>query len=180
MTTPIMHQLNEEQWKILKHIIQSRCRLLWVISGGHLDVVSPEQADIAGFLRTIRSEEQLQLMTLDVQKSTERRLLMPFHLVSNSSMRPQRRKMIMTLQISSMLSVTASFTNVDWFQTKSPARCLEIKAKPRRSICITEERLSGYSVSDWAISTLFTLSRRRRIPHPWRMVSLRLRFIQQA
>lgn len=67
MFTSIMTEPLEEQWQILKHIMQTRCRLLWVTSGGHLDVSSPNRAAIAGFLRTIRSEEQLRLTTLDVQ-----------------------------------------------------------------------------------------------------------------
>ncbi|ROV92586.1 hypothetical protein VMCG_08925 [Cytospora schulzeri] len=67
--TPVMNRLNEEQWKILKHFIQLRCRLLWVTSGGHLNVTNPDHAAAAGFLRTIRSEEQLRVMTLDIEDS---------------------------------------------------------------------------------------------------------------
>ncbi|RFU76423.1 polyketide synthase [Trichoderma arundinaceum] len=61
--TSVMNGLNEAQWQVLKHLTQKRCRLLWVTSGGATD---PIKAAIIGLLRTLRAEEHLELMTLDV------------------------------------------------------------------------------------------------------------------
>lgn len=67
MFAPVMDSPDETQWHILKHIVQTGCRLLWVTSGAQLDVTNPTQAAIIGDLRTIRAEEDLRLITLDVQ-----------------------------------------------------------------------------------------------------------------
>ncbi|THC92577.1 hypothetical protein EYZ11_007940 [Aspergillus tanneri] len=64
----VMDRLDERQWQILKHITQQRCRLLWVTSGAHLEVTDPTKAAMTGLMRTIRAEEQLQLITLDVEE----------------------------------------------------------------------------------------------------------------
>ncbi|KAF2967866.1 hypothetical protein GQX73_g5699 [Xylaria multiplex] len=63
----VMDNMTETQWEIIKKITQQRNRLLWVTSGGHLDVTNPTRASITGLLRTIRAEEQTPLMTLDVE-----------------------------------------------------------------------------------------------------------------
>ncbi|KAI0533592.1 PKSKA1 [Xylaria digitata] len=63
----VMDNMTETQWEIIKKITQQRSRLLWVTSGGHLDVTDPTRASITGLLRTIRAEEQTPLMTLDVE-----------------------------------------------------------------------------------------------------------------
>lgn len=64
----VMDCLDERQWQILKHITRQRCRFLWVTSGAHLDVTDPTKAAMTGLLRTIRAEEQLELVTLDVEE----------------------------------------------------------------------------------------------------------------
>ncbi|KAI1083471.1 PKSKA1 [Whalleya microplaca] len=66
----VIDRLDNEQWKLLKAITQQRCRLLWVTAGGHLNVTDPTMACVAGLLRTIRAEEQLEVMSLDVAMST--------------------------------------------------------------------------------------------------------------
>ncbi|TGJ81907.1 hypothetical protein E0Z10_g6842 [Xylaria hypoxylon] len=63
----VMNNMTQIQLEIIKKITQQRCRLLWVTSGGHLDVTDPTRASITGLLRTIRAEEQTPLMTLDVE-----------------------------------------------------------------------------------------------------------------
>ena len=65
----IIDRLDEQQWAVLKHLIQQRC-YLWVTTGAHLSVTDPTKATIAGLLRTIRAEEQLRLTTLDVERPT--------------------------------------------------------------------------------------------------------------
>ncbi|KAI0603270.1 PKSKA1 [Biscogniauxia sp. FL1348] len=65
---PLMDRLDEKQWQTLKKITQQRCRVLWVTSGAQLSVTNPTNAAITGLLRTIRAEEKLDLMSLDVEK----------------------------------------------------------------------------------------------------------------
>ncbi|OLN87132.1 Lovastatin diketide synthase LovF 17 [Colletotrichum chlorophyti] len=61
-------RIDEQQWEILKHIItKERLPVLWVTSGAHLNVTDPTKALITGLLRTIRAEEDLRLVTLDVE-----------------------------------------------------------------------------------------------------------------
>lgn len=63
----ILDGINEQQWEIIKHLLDQRCRLLWVTSGAHLGAPNPDRAAITGLLRTVRSEEQLRWVTLDVE-----------------------------------------------------------------------------------------------------------------
>ncbi|KAK1964571.1 PKSKA1 [Colletotrichum sublineola] len=61
-------RVDEQQWEILKHIItKERVPILWVTSGAHLTVTDPTKAAITGLFRTIRAEEDLRLVTLDVE-----------------------------------------------------------------------------------------------------------------
>ncbi|ROT38157.1 hypothetical protein SODALDRAFT_360496 [Sodiomyces alkalinus F11] len=66
----VTDRFNDNQWAILKHLAQERCRLLWVTAGAHLSVTDPTKAAITGLLRTLRAEEQLPFATLDVESAT--------------------------------------------------------------------------------------------------------------
>ncbi|KAF5844025.1 hypothetical protein GGP41_009349 [Bipolaris sorokiniana] len=66
----LMDGFTEQQWELIKHLLEKRCRLLWVTVGSHLNVNDPNKAAIAGLLRTIRSEEQVRFITLDVENAT--------------------------------------------------------------------------------------------------------------
>ncbi|KAF2188519.1 PKSKA1 [Zopfia rhizophila CBS 207.26] len=66
----LMDGFSEQQWEVLKHLLNQRCRLLWVTVGSQLSVTDPNKAAIAGLFRTIRSEEQLRFITLDVENPT--------------------------------------------------------------------------------------------------------------
>lgn len=68
LSEPLMDRLDARQWQMIKSLIQKRCKILWVTSGGHIDVTNPAAAAISGFFRTIRAEENLNLITLDVEK----------------------------------------------------------------------------------------------------------------
>jgi hypothetical protein len=64
--TPIMDSLNDEQWKLLKHLTVLQRPLLWVTSRAQ----DPTRAAAVGFLSTIRAEEQVPFWTLDVENPT--------------------------------------------------------------------------------------------------------------
>ncbi|PSN59528.1 PKSKA1 [Corynespora cassiicola Philippines] len=66
----LLDGFNEQQWEVLKHLLNQRCRLLWVTTGAQLSVTDPNKAAITGLLRTIRSEEQIRFITLDVENPT--------------------------------------------------------------------------------------------------------------
>jgi len=66
----LMDGFNEQQWQVIKHLLEQRCSLLWVTVGSQFNVTDPNKAAIAGLLRTIRSEEQVRFITLDVENST--------------------------------------------------------------------------------------------------------------
>jgi hypothetical protein len=81
-----MDKLNDTQWQILKHLAQQRCRLLWVTSGAAAD---PTKAAITGLLRTLRAEEQLNLITLDVESPTGENTAASIALCLNQICRPE-------------------------------------------------------------------------------------------
>ncbi|KAI9729807.1 MAG: hypothetical protein M1818_008385 [Claussenomyces sp. TS43310] len=64
---PIMDQPTHDQWQALKHIVQKQSKILWVTSGAHLEVTNPTAAAVTGFFRTVRAEEGVRLITLDVE-----------------------------------------------------------------------------------------------------------------
>ncbi|KAI1122424.1 PKSKA1 [Nemania abortiva] len=64
----VMQRADEEVWGSLKKLVQKECRVLWVTTGAALDVTDPSKAAIQGFFRTIRAEERLRLITLDVEQ----------------------------------------------------------------------------------------------------------------
>ncbi|KAI0970609.1 PKSKA1 [Xylaria arbuscula] len=64
----VMERPNERQWAVLKHLVQMQCKVLWVTTGAQSDVKHPSRAAVQGFFRTIRAEEQLCLITLDVER----------------------------------------------------------------------------------------------------------------
>ncbi|KAK2043966.1 hypothetical protein LZ31DRAFT_576120 [Colletotrichum somersetense] len=68
LSISLADRLDEQQWEILKHIItKERVPFLWVTGGAHLTVTDPTKAAITGLFRTIRAEEELRLVTLDVE-----------------------------------------------------------------------------------------------------------------
>ncbi|KAI8632855.1 PKSKA1 [Xylariaceae sp. FL1651] len=66
----VMEHPDNRQWETLKHLVQKECRILWVTTGAQLDVTDPSKAVIQGFFRTVRAEERLRLITLDVERPT--------------------------------------------------------------------------------------------------------------
>ncbi|KAI0871845.1 PKSKA1 [Hypoxylon argillaceum] len=68
--TSVMQRPDDKLWGVLKHLVQKECKVLWVTTGATLDVTDPSKAAIQGFFRTIRAEEQLHLITLDVEQAT--------------------------------------------------------------------------------------------------------------
>ncbi|WYZ45768.1 hypothetical protein EsH8_VIII_001084 [Colletotrichum jinshuiense] len=70
LVSPIMVHPDAKQWDTLKLLIQKQCKVLWVTSGAHLKVTSPNAAAINGFFRTIRAEEGVRLVNLDVENPT--------------------------------------------------------------------------------------------------------------
>ncbi|ETS75485.1 hypothetical protein PFICI_12429 [Pestalotiopsis fici W106-1] len=68
---PILPHLDERMWRILKHVTQKRCQVLWVTSGAHINVTDPTKASATGLLRSIRAEEGLCLMTLDLECTSD-------------------------------------------------------------------------------------------------------------
>ncbi|KAF2231041.1 PKSKA1 [Viridothelium virens] len=66
----VMDRLNQQQWDVIKRLAEQRCRLLWVTTGAQLSVTDPTKAAISGLFRTIRAEEQLRFITLDVESPT--------------------------------------------------------------------------------------------------------------
>ncbi|KAI0439056.1 PKSKA1 [Xylaria telfairii] len=66
----VMQHPDDKVWEVLKKLVQKQCRVLWVTTGAILDVTDPSKAAIQGLFRTIRAEEQLCLVTLDVEQLT--------------------------------------------------------------------------------------------------------------
>ncbi|KAI3321634.1 PKSKA1 [Xylariaceae sp. AK1471] len=66
----VMQSPNDKQWEFLKQLIHKECNVLWVTTGATLDVTDPSKAAIQGFFRTVRAEERLRLITLDVERAT--------------------------------------------------------------------------------------------------------------
>ncbi|KAL2881421.1 hypothetical protein SGCOL_002986 [Colletotrichum sp. CLE4] len=64
----VMDSLDDSQWQLLQHLIQTECNILWVTTGAQLSVTDPTKAAINGFFRVLRAEEpRLRLVTLDVE-----------------------------------------------------------------------------------------------------------------
>lgn len=66
----VMANPDEKVWEVLKQLVQKQCRVLWVTTGAMLEVTDPSKSAIQGLFRTIRAEEQLCLVTLDVEQLT--------------------------------------------------------------------------------------------------------------
>ncbi|KAL6817690.1 reducing type I polyketide synthase [Trichoderma camerunense] len=68
LSTVVMDRLTQRQLQILQHLIETQCNILWISSGGQLDVTNPRAAISTGFFRSLRAEEPLlTLMVLDVE-----------------------------------------------------------------------------------------------------------------
>ncbi|KAJ5137885.1 reducing type I polyketide synthase [Penicillium atrosanguineum] len=70
LVSSIMTHPDTEQWNNIKQIIQRQSKILWVTSGAHLNVSNPNAAAINGFFRSVRAEEGVRLVNLDVEHST--------------------------------------------------------------------------------------------------------------
>lgn len=66
----VLQRPDDRIWGALKHLVQKECRVLWVTTGATLDVTNPSRAAVQGLFRSIRAEERLRLITLDVKQST--------------------------------------------------------------------------------------------------------------
>ncbi|RYC59888.1 hypothetical protein CHU98_g6324 [Xylaria longipes] len=64
----VMQHPDDKLWEVLKQLVQKHCRVLWITTGATLDVTDPSKAAIQGLFRSIRAEEQLHLITLDVEQ----------------------------------------------------------------------------------------------------------------
>ncbi|TRX89754.1 hypothetical protein FHL15_009344 [Xylaria flabelliformis] len=64
----IMQRADDKLWDVLKQLVQKQCKILWITTGAVLDVTDPSKAAIQGLFRTIRAEEMLHLITLDVEQ----------------------------------------------------------------------------------------------------------------
>lgn len=67
----IMDRLDEKQWLLLQHLVAQERRILWVTSGAQLHVSHPTRAAILGLFRTVRAEEGLRLISLDVESAED-------------------------------------------------------------------------------------------------------------
>ncbi|KAK2034868.1 hypothetical protein LX32DRAFT_648230 [Colletotrichum zoysiae] len=68
LSVSLADRSDEQQSGNLKHIItKERVPILWVTSGAHLTVTDPTKAAITGLFRTIRAEQELLLVTLDIE-----------------------------------------------------------------------------------------------------------------
>lgn len=70
LVSPIMVHPDPKQWDTMKHLIRNQCKVLWVTSGAHMTVTNPNAAAISGFFRSIRAEEGVRLVNLDVEQPT--------------------------------------------------------------------------------------------------------------
>ncbi|PYH83208.1 reducing type I polyketide synthase [Aspergillus uvarum CBS 121591] len=68
LVSPIMFHPEAKHWDTLKQIIlQKQSKILWVTAGAHLNVTNPNTAAVNGFFRTVRAEEGVRLVNLDVE-----------------------------------------------------------------------------------------------------------------
>ncbi|GIZ44216.1 hypothetical protein CKM354_000742000 [Cercospora kikuchii] len=65
----IVDRFDEKQFEIIKTMVERRCTVLWVTAGGQLKVTDPNKAAVVGLFRTVRAEEQVKLVTLDVESA---------------------------------------------------------------------------------------------------------------
>ncbi|KAJ5321623.1 polyketide synthase [Penicillium brevicompactum] len=71
LSSSLLTQVNEDQWKSLKVLIGSGKQLLWVTQGAQHQVTNPDVALAHGLFRVIRMEDRnAKLTTLDTEKSS--------------------------------------------------------------------------------------------------------------
>ncbi|KAJ8114821.1 hypothetical protein ONZ43_g4810 [Nemania bipapillata] len=67
----VMASPTEKQWSIVKHLVESRCSILWVTRGAQMEVDDALRSATVGMLRVIRNEEPLlKLVNLDVENAS--------------------------------------------------------------------------------------------------------------
>lgn len=66
---PIISNITEEQYSLLQKLVADKCRLLWVTTGGHMNVTLPDRALFVGVARSLRGEDpqSTAIITLDVE-----------------------------------------------------------------------------------------------------------------
>ncbi|KAJ6015189.1 PKS-like enzyme, partial [Penicillium herquei] len=68
---PILTEVNQSQWEIIKQLTTNNCKVLWVTSGAQMDVTNPQAALVYGMSRVIRAEDPTVSFTLlDVESKT--------------------------------------------------------------------------------------------------------------
>ncbi|KAI1178918.1 PKSKA1 [Nemania sp. FL0916] len=66
----VMERVDDRLWSSLKQLVQKQCRVLWVTTGASFHVTEPSRAAIQGLFRSVRAEEELCWITLDVEGLT--------------------------------------------------------------------------------------------------------------
>ncbi|KAK2010479.1 putative polyketide synthase [Colletotrichum eremochloae] len=68
---PVISSIRDDQLAMIQELMRRRCRLLWVTSGGHMNVTNPEHSLFVGVLRSLLAEDPTCLvMTVDIESST--------------------------------------------------------------------------------------------------------------
>ncbi|KDN72130.1 putative beta-ketoacyl synthase domain-containing protein [Colletotrichum sublineola] len=67
---PVISGIRDDQLAMIQELMRRRCRLLWVTSGGHMNVTNPEHSLFVGVLRSLLAEDPTCLvMTVDIESS---------------------------------------------------------------------------------------------------------------
>ncbi|KAI9687315.1 MAG: Type I Iterative PKS [Bathelium mastoideum] len=76
LDSPVLARMTSEQWDGLKALVSLGCRILWITTGGQMDVSNPDGAMASGLMRTLRNENPGQvIVTLDVDPSASNNLV---------------------------------------------------------------------------------------------------------
>ncbi|OAA57318.1 Beta-ketoacyl synthase [Cordyceps fumosorosea ARSEF 2679] len=71
LESPLLRDINLEQWTSLQALVSYGNPVLWITQGSQLTVTNPDSALAPGLFRVIRMEDQsAQLVTLDVESTT--------------------------------------------------------------------------------------------------------------
>ncbi|KAK1961159.1 KR-domain-containing protein [Colletotrichum sublineola] len=66
---PVISGIRDDQLAMIQELMRRRCRLLWVTSGGHMNVTNPEHSLFVGVLRSLLAEEDEQAAAKPVVKA---------------------------------------------------------------------------------------------------------------
>jgi len=71
LSSPILANVDGEQWQAIKDLTSADYKILWVTAGSQLSVSEPDNALIHGLARTMRAEDPLlRFVTLDVEQGS--------------------------------------------------------------------------------------------------------------